>query len=460
MALTKYREGSIGELWTIALPLMISSFSVMFMIFVDRMLLANFSTQAFNAAVSASTIGWAFIAGVMGLCSISEVFVAQYNGAGRHERIGIPVWQMIWVGVFSILIFFPLAQWGGCWIFTGAGQEMERVYFRWMIYFGPAVAIYGALAGFFVGQGKTKLITITSIGANAVNILFDWLLIFGVDGYIEPMGVKGAAISTSLSSIFQTLVLFAVFMNSRNKEMFKTDNWRFNKEMLMKCLRIGLPGSIFMMIEILGWGAYYLMMADAGFAYITIAGVAQSVVILFMFFAEAISKAATALAGNFIGSRSTWNIPKMLMSGVGLHVLFFIAAGGVFAIATDPIIKLFLPDLPEGVLQELYQPLVTSILLMLIYLLFEGIRFLFSGILTAAGDTMFIFIAGTTTIWLFLILPVWVAVFVFGASIVVASFLSSLYAVIVCFIYYLRFREGRWRTGTLIESDHPHEANV
>lgn len=450
MALTKYPEGSLGELWKISLPLMISSFSVMFMIFVDRALLANYSTEAFNASVNASTIGWAFIGAFMGLCCISEVFVAQYNGAGRKEMMGIPAWQMIWVGVFSILFFFPLAQFGNSLFFPSAHEEMERVYFRWMIYFGPAVAIYGALSGFFVGQGKTKLITIVSVGANAVNIILDWILIFGVEGYIEPMGVKGAAIATSMSSIFQMVILFVCFINSTNQTVNGTNQWRLNKEMLWKCLRIGVPGAVFMMMEILGWGVYYLMMKEAGFIYITVAGVAQTVVILFMFFAEAIGKAATALAGNFIGARTTWHIPKLLASGVGLHILFFICAGGVFAIATDYIISLFLPDLSPELLGEIYQPLVTSLFLMLIYLLFEGIRFLLGGILTASGDTMFIFIAGSTSIWLFLILPVWIAVFHFNATIVAASMISAIYAVIASLIYYYRFQEGKWREESLI----------
>lgn len=457
MALTKYPEGSLGELWKIALPLMISSFSVMFMVFVDRMLLANYSTEAFNAAVSASTVGWAFVAGFMGLCCISEVFVAQYNGAGRKELMGVPVWQMIWVGIFSSLFFFPLAQWGNALIFSSPEQGMERVYFRWMIYFGPAVAVYGALAGFFVGQGKTRLITFVSVGANAVNIVFDWLLIFGVEGYIEPMGVKGAAISTSLSSIFQTFILFLFFMSPSNRAVHRTDQWHLNKEMLWKCIRIGVPGAVFMMMEILGWGIYYLMMARAGFIYITVAGVAQSVVILFMFFAEAISKAATAISGNFIGAKTTWNIPKLLASGVGLHCLFFICAGGIFAVATDSIVALFLPDLSPDLLKEIYQPLVTSLFLMLIYLLFDGIRFLLGGILTAAGDTMFIFIAGTTSIWLFLILPVWIAVFHFNATIVTASLISSIYALIATLIYYYRFQAGKWREESLIHEYIPNK---
>lgn len=453
MALTKYREGSVGELWTISLPLMISFFSTMFMIFMDRTFLAHYSTEAFNAAVSASTMGWGFMVGFMALGSISEVFVSQYNGAGRHEMLGRPVWQMLWVGLLSIFFFFPLTYWGTELIFPGQEEQMQRIYFRWMCYFGPAVALYGALAGFFVGQGKTLLITTVSVSANIVNIGLDWTLIFGIQGYLAPMGVKGAALATSASSIFQMLALFVVFMSPYNRKHHHTGNWCVDLPLMRKCLRIGIPGSVFVTIEIVGWGIYYVMMARAGFVYITIAGIAQSIAILFLFFAEAVSKGATVIAGNMIGSRHNWNIPNLLYSGIGLHLTFFICLGAIFAVATDPIIQLFLPNISPDVLEELYWPLTLSIFLILVYLFFEGVRFLISGILTAYGDTMFIFVAGASSIWLFLLIPVWIAVFQFGASIVIATLISVAYAALASLIYYWRFLEERWQNDDLISTE-------
>ena len=97
MALTKHDEGSTRELWSLSIPLILSSFSLMLMFFVDRLLLARYSTDALNAAVHAGTFGWAFIFGGVSLCNIAEIFVAQYNGAGEKSKLGEPVWQMIWL---------------------------------------------------------------------------------------------------------------------------------------------------------------------------------------------------------------------------------------------------------------------------------------------------------------------------------------------------------------------------
>ena len=109
MALTKYKEGSIKELASIAFPLMMTSFSVMLMLFVDRLMLANYSLDAHNAAVKAATLGWAFLFGASSLAAIAEVFVAQYNGAGEKKRLGEPVWQMIWFSLATSVCFVPLA---------------------------------------------------------------------------------------------------------------------------------------------------------------------------------------------------------------------------------------------------------------------------------------------------------------------------------------------------------------
>src|SRR5262245_38661184 len=112
MALTKYQEGSLKELWSISFPLMITSFSVMLMLFVDRLMLAHYGIEAHNAAVTATTLGWAFLFGAGALTGIAEVFVAQYNGANQKQRLGEPVWQMIWLSLGTALCFIPLALWG------------------------------------------------------------------------------------------------------------------------------------------------------------------------------------------------------------------------------------------------------------------------------------------------------------------------------------------------------------
>ena len=193
-----------------------------------------------------------------------------------------------------------------------------------MMMFGPSYALFTALCGFFIGQGKIALITTIAIAANIVNASLDYLLIFGVEGLIAPMGVKGAAIATSGSSIFEGLVLFLIFLRKDNREKYGTGTYAFCSTLFWQCFRIGFPGAVFVTIEILGWAAYYAMMDYVSERHITIVGIAQSIVLLLFFFAEGVNKASSAIAGNLIGAKRQFFVAKMIRAGFIIHFIFFI----------------------------------------------------------------------------------------------------------------------------------------
>lgn len=451
MSLTKHPEGSLRELWSIAFPLMLSSFSLMLMLFIDRLLLAHYSTAALNAAVNATTLGWAFVFGWVILASIGEVFVAQYNGAGQKEKLGEPIWQMIWLSLGSLLFFIPLAIWGSTWFFgEGADKEMERKYFRLMMMFGPSFPLYSALCGFFVGQGKIHLITVLAVLANIVNALLDIVLIFGIEGWIPSLGIEGAAIATSGCTIFQAIVLGIIFLKKFNRDNFGTSDYPFKLQPFLQCIKIGMPGALFVIIEILGWATFYWMMTLTGERYITVAGICQSVAILFYFFAEGISKAATTISGNLIGSQRIFFIPNVLRSGFYLHLLFFAAATTIIFFSSDLLIEQFLPSADSEIIASMHDTLLISLYAIVTYLLFEGIRLLFSGILTAAGDTFFLLIAGSLSVWVLLVLPVYWVIVLKRAEVEIAMFICVFYSIGASLLYFWRFKEGKWKMKSIL----------
>lgn len=460
MGLTKYPSGSLRELWKIAFPLMLSSLSVMAMIFVDRILLAYYSPGALNAAVSATTLGWAFVYGWMVMCSIAEVFVAQYNGSGEHKKLGEPVWQMIWLSGASFLFFVPFAIWGVEWVYgTGSEYAMERSYLRWMMLFGPSYPFYAALCGFFIGQGKTNLITSLAVVANVVNAICDYVLIFGIDGILDPMGVKGAAIATSASSVFQVAILFMIFIKKKNREQFGTGVYALSSTPFLQCFRIGFPGAIFVAIEILGWAAYYAMMAYISERHITIVGIAQSIVILLFFFAEGVSKAASTIAGNLIGAKQEFLIDKMVKAGFKIHFTFFVLLTLLFTFYSDWLTAQFLTKADPELIPSMQETLRICVFFTIVYLLFEGLRMLISGVLTAAGDTVFLLVAGSLSVWLFLVVPNYFLIVQEKFPVEVGSFVCLCYAVAAFGIYLWRFKQGKWKEIKLAAST-SNEANA
>lgn len=451
MALTQHPEGSLRELWKIAFPLMLSSLSVTTMIFVDRLLLAHYASSALNAAANAATFGWSFIFGWMVLTGIAEVFVAQYNGAGQKDKLGEPVWQMIWLSLLSTLFFFPLALWGTQW-FYGPEQSMEQEYFSWMVLFGPSFPLYSALCGFFIGQGKTHLVTLLALAANFVNACLDVALIFGVEGYIPSLGVTGAAIGTSCSSIFQVIVLLFIFLNRHHREQYGTGRYQLNRTAFWQCVRIGLPGAIFVVCELLGWTTFYSIMTLLGERYITVASIGQSLVILLFFFSDGVSKAVSTVSGNLIGAKRSFLVPKVIFSGFWLHLLFLAFMLTFFTLYSSQVITEFLPKADPNLIQSLHRPLQVCFFCLSLHLFFEGLKSVFAGVLTAAGDTWFLLVGGGLSVWMFLIMPLYFCMVFMRMPLETAFVICVLYSVSTGSLYMWRVWTGKWQTVSLTTS--------
>lgn len=445
MALTKYKSGSVKEMCVIAFPLMLTSLSMMMMLFIDRLLIAHYSSDALTALVNATTIGWTFGYTGLVLAGISEVFVAQNNGAGKKDKLGEPVWQMLWFSLMTSVLFIPLAYWGGDWIF-GAERPMERIYFNWMMFFGPTYAMYAALCGFFVGQGKIRLVTILAIVANFLNAVLDYFLIFGVEGWIPSMGIEGAAIATCGSSLFQALILFAIFINKKNQQECGTGRYQFVKKQFLSCLRFGTPAAVFVAIEILAWASYYELMKQMSDNHILVAGICQTIAIVFYFVAEGVNKAASTIAGNLIGAGQQQDIPKVIFSGIKVVAVFYIVLFALVALGRDLVFPMFMPYASPEEVQAIYYTMMFAMFAIIVSMFFEGVRMIYAGVLTAAGDTNFLMWVGSLSIWVLMLLPIYLFVVETGGTIEQAVSIVALYNLIASVIYGTRFFAGQWKT--------------
>lgn len=462
MQLTRFKAGSIRELLSISFPLMMSSFSMLAMIFVDRLFLAHFNLAAMSATVTAGTAAWGLLGGLGVLASMAEVLVAQFHGAGRKERLGEPVWQMIWFSLATLAIFLPTALWGGRLLFNNSPiEEYEQIYFFWLNIFGPIFIVQQALAAYFIGRGKPSIVTWLAIAGNVSNVFLDWWLIFGVEGVIPAMGLKGAAIATMLGSLLQVGVLFAIFVSRHHRRKHGTGQWRLVLPTMRTCLGIGSSLAVMVFVEIMGWTFFYRMIGHVGPVQIVIASICQSIIILFMFFSEGIGRGASTIVGNFIGAGRHKEAYNVFRSGVKLHLFFFLLAAILFIGFPQVIAGLFMGDgalarvLGVQVLSSSEMAGINSILesalqLSLFFLLFEGFRYLISGMLTAAGDTKFILVSGIASVALFQLLPTYLLVYRMQGNVVVAFGVALTFNILITAIFLVRFFRGSWQKIDLL----------
>lgn len=443
--LTRFAPGSFKEIAYISLPLMLTAMSGNLMWFLDRLVLARYSLESMNAAATAGIVCALFQFGMLGITAISEVFVGQFNGAGEYKKTSIPVWQMIWFSLASYVLFVPLALWGGPLLVASCYCDIGIPYFKWVMFFGPMIPLIAALSGFFIGLGKVRLVTFATIISNLLNLGLDILLVFGIEGILEPMGAKGAAIATGVSQLIQALILFLAFQSTRNRNAYDTNKPTLNFKMMEECLKVGVPSSLGHMIEMAAWAFLMNMTVWFGNDYITVFAFGQSVFVLFCFFSEGLSKGLTAVSSNFIGAGQHKMISKSMKASTSLLMVFMAFMAIPLVLFPEVFTKMFITE------KELvnFSPQLmhwSSIALFWVWLfcLLDGLIWVIAGVFTAAGDTKFIMIANTINSWFVAIFPIYLIMKYAPVDPPYVWALSGLYSVVNLTCFIIRYKSNKW----------------
>jgi len=452
--LTRFRPGSVREVWSLSLPMILSLLSANMMMFADRLFLAKYSTAAMNAIAAASLIIAVTVFSFELITAIAEVFVGQFNGASEHKRAASPAWQMLWLSAATPIVFIPLAIWAGPLLLPAYHYVDHGLpYFQWTLYFALFIPAVAALAGFFVGIGKARLVMTMAIVTNLLNLILDPILIFGIDGICPAMGTKGAAIGTSISEGVHVLGLLLVFLSPRYRNTYGTSNWKFELPLFLRCLKVGVPTAIGHTIEWCAWAITVRMMAGISELHLTIAAIGQSFYLLVSFFFEGIQKAVTTIASNNIGAKFFSNVWRAWRSAIKLLILLSIPLGVLFLGFPEFLAKQFITDAPAS--EELLSMIRITALGIWVYFFVDGFSWISVGLLSAAEDTQYVMWTNAITAWLCGLLPVSLFMVWLGLS-------PPFYWAIICFYgscnavaFSLRLRKEPWTKLALYSPKEP-----
>lgn len=446
--ISKHPPGSLRELVKISFPIMLMALSWNMMYFFDRLILAQYSVEAMNSAAAAAMIANIFQLSMFAIASIAEVFVGQYNGAGQLKKMASPSWQMIWLSVFSWVVFLPVAFWGRDYLLAEEFQQHGRSYFLWVMAFGPFLPLTGALGSFFIGQGKVILISTLTIAVNVINILLDYVLVFGIEGIVPSMGTKGAAIATIFAQLFQIIILFFVFLNKKNRLKFGTSNFKFNWRKLKSYLKVGLPNAISHAFEMGAWASIYPILAWNNAQYVSIFIVGQNVMFISAFLSEGMQKGVIAIASNILGAKQNEALRRLLFSAIKLHLIIVALVAIPLLVYPEVLVNAFLhklKDIGEIDSDSIYQASTITLTWVWIYVFIDGFVWMIAGILTAAEDTKFLMIINAMTAWFMAVLPIYLFLVILKMNPSILWILMNFYTVanLGCFLW--RYKSNLWK---------------
>ncbi|MBI3932127.1 MAG: MATE family efflux transporter [Acidobacteria bacterium] len=447
--------GGGREVLALAYPLILSQVSFTVQTSIDRIFLTWYSAEALAGAVTGLFATWSLIALFLGTGEYLTTFVAQYFGAGRHERIGPAVWQGIYFSLLAGLLTASLAPLAGPF-FALAGHDPtvrahETAYAGVLMTGAFPVVLMATLSTFFAGRGQTLVVLLVNLGATVVNVVLDYFWIFGHGGFPRA-GVTGAAWATVVSQGLGAAAFFALMIRRRYRSDFATlAGWRPEPQLLGRLLRFGLPAGLHYSLEVLAFSLFMLIVGRVGTDALAASGIAFTLNLIVFMPMLGLGVAVSSLVGRYLGAdrpdlarRSTW-------SAFWASLAYMTLCGLVYVLAPRLLLAPFAAGADPASFGAVADLTVVLLRFVAVYSIFDMMNVVFAAALKGAGDTVYPLVASVVLSWVTMLGPAWVACVVLGLGIYAAWITASAYVVAIGLLLLRRFRAGKWTSLRVIE---------
>lgn len=228
------------KLWVIALPLLLNMLVSQIQIIIDRAFLGQIHVEYMSAIGNVSAPLWTSISVLWALTSGATILMSQAIGAKKIDIAKQYAHNIIKYSSLASGIIFLLWLIFGKQVFTLLGVKGDVLEFclDYITFLMPMILLVGLNASsgaILQSNGTTKPILISGIVRSSLNVFLDWVLIFGQFG-LPAMGIKGAALATSIAEIIGTSLLVLLVITNRDlpfkltlKGVFKSKLTLFKK---------------------------------------------------------------------------------------------------------------------------------------------------------------------------------------------------------------------------------------
>lgn len=323
--------------------------------------------------------------------------VAEANAKGDHKRISdhlrAAFLQNSSVAIILVMVLSfcaPLLR------YSDKPAEVVELSIRFLNVIMMSMiplSIFFTCKQFAEGMSDTKAAMFITVGANLLNILLNWLLVFGNWGFPE-MGVMGSCWATFIARCAMAIGMLAYIFHHkryriyRNAFQFSAFSWKILKEQL----RIGLPSGLMFSMEVAAFAVPTLFIPDS--AQLAAHRISLSLASITYMISSGLGAAATIRVGHFIGKNEKRNYRRAGFSSIFLSLMVMSIAALLFILFRRQMLMGFNDD------QNVLQYAAPLLLIAAAFQLFDGTQVTTQGALRGLQDTVVPGIIAFVAYWL------------------------------------------------------------
>lgn len=409
-------KSNIRNLLQLAIPVSIGQLGHIMMGVVDSLMVGRIGAAPLAASSIAGGIFFIIFVIGLGVSFAISPLIAISVGSRKLGDCSDILNNSFWVNLFLAVILFLILFFGSNIVFYLHQPEpvtsLAVSYLKIISFSVFPLMIFQTYKQFVEGFSIMRPAMIITIFANLVNIIGNWILIYGKFG-LPAMGLDGAGLSTLINRIFMAIfmVLYVTKSDYFKKFHLQLSIKKLNADLVKKILRLGLSSGFQYFFEVGAFSGAAIMVGWIGTDELAAHQIALNLSSVTYMLITGISAAAAILVGNAVGQE---NIEEIRRAGFSALIL----AGSIMAFFGLCFI-LFNSFLPQLYISDVKVISIASLLLIIasIFEISDGIQAVGLGILRGITDVKIPTIVTFIAYWVLAIPSGYLLAFSFGLGV-------------------------------------------
>lgn len=437
-------------MFMITWPIFIEVFLQMLMKMTDVFMLSFVSDQAV-AAIGVVNQLMMFMFVLFNFTAMGAgVVVAQYVGAGDKDGIRKTITSAIVINLLfglAVSLFVVLNRHFLLNLFA-LESELFAYANSYALIVGSALfaqAMILTISSILQAMGYTKDVMGSVLIMNVLNILGNYVLIFGVLGF-PRIGVTGVAISTAVVRILVMIGMFILLFKRMPVKIPIKAFFKFQKEFAVKILNIGVPSAGEQLSYNVSQIVLTVMITTLGATALATRVYSQTFMSVLVIFSVSIAKGMQIFIGQLVGATNIEEAYKYMYTGLKFAGIVTISLGGLFTLFGRQIFGFFSDDpsiIALGstilIIEFLLQPARTGNMIII-------------SALRAAGDAKFPVLIGIDVMWGILVPLAYFLGIVMGFGLPGIWFAMVIDEWIRSTLMFFRWKKKRWMNKRLVHN--------
>ena len=315
----------------------------------------NVTDTAFLGRVGEVALGAAAMGGLLYICVYtiafgfsvgSQILIARRNGEGNYRAVGPIMWQGT---AFSfgmavcllILMYFSAAPLIRLLITSDSIYGATYEFFTWRIWGFLFAFVNVMFRGLYIGITRTKVLTMNAVVMALVNVVLDYVLVFGELGLPE-MGVRGAALASVIAEA-SSLIFFLLYTYYKvDLKKYGLNRFgQFDLSMVLRILRISCFTMVQYFLAMAIWFVFFMALERLGQRQLAVANIVRSVYVVLLIPVQALSTTANTLVSNLIGAGGSSGVVTLLHKISRMSFLIMVVCVGLCVAFPGSILSVY-----------------------------------------------------------------------------------------------------------------------